>query len=106
MKMKGVKSTSFRPVNGKMLVKVDPMNKMTAGGIKLVSQLTDPVDRGTIVRISNEGYDQQDKHFTNDEYAVGDRIVFDFAVREYFEFDDGMFVLLSKPNIFCKLEGE
>jgi hypothetical protein len=49
MNMTDYHSSTFKPVNGLMLIKVDPLDKVSKGGIKLVTQKAEPVDRGTIV---------------------------------------------------------
>lgn len=102
-----MKSSCFRPVNGRMLLKVDPLDKVSKGGIKLLTQGVQPVDRGTIVAISPIGYHPiTNEEINNSEYNIGDRVVFNYGVKEYMEFEDGMHVLLDKSQIYCVVTDE
>ncbi len=107
MDFKEMQAKTFRPINGRMLIKVDPLDKVSKGGIKLITQQAQPVDRGTIVSISYDGcHPVTNKPIDNSQYNVGDRVVFNYGVKEYIEFADGMHVLLDKTQIYAVLLNE
>lgn len=107
MDMRDYQAKTFRPTGGRMLIKVDPLDKVSKGGIKLITQAADPIDRGTIVAIDMTGYNPKtQKEINNEEYSIGDRVIFNYGVKEYMEFSDGMHVLLDQSQIYGIVRNE
>ena len=111
----------FEITNGKILLKIDPLEKKSRGGINLMTQLTQPIDRATIVGVSPTGISKEVVHtpgkqyirskfkyveLNNEEYHVGDRVVFNYHQQDFMEFEEGTFVAVEKSSIFCILENE
>jgi len=111
----------FEITSGKILLKIDSLDKTSRGGIKLMSQSTQPIDRATIVGISPNGVSKEVVHapgkqfvksnfkytiLNNDEYKVGDRVIFNYLLQNFMAFEEGNYLAVEKNAIFCILENE
>jgi co-chaperonin GroES (HSP10) len=96
----------FDLIKGEMLIKVDEHDKKSEGGILLHSQTANPKDRGTIVAVDYHNTNLAGEEVDNKDFVVGDRVVFNYNIQDYVNFDDGLFARITKEQIYCKLENE
>lgn len=93
------------PLLDKVLVRRDPTEEKTAGGLFIPEQAQEPPLRGTVLRVGS-GALLQNGEKRNLDVSEGDRIMFNQYAGVEIEFEDEKLMLLSEGEIQARINKE